>query len=76
LACQMITNARSNWNWQPHFDYADRVMERDFFASGETLSFGGTNWATGYSGVNPIPDFQQDMWTSFRGSYGNAIWNR
>lgn len=75
LACQMITGARANWNWQPLFDYADRVMERDFFASGETLSFGGTVWGN-FTGTNDVPQFQKDMWSSFRASYGGAIWNR
>jgi len=76
LACQMITGARANWNWQAHFDYADRIMERDFYASGETLTWGGTNFIANYSGSNPVPQFQKDMWSSFRASYGNAVWNR
>ena len=76
LACQMISGARANWNWQAHLDYADRVMERDFFASGETLDWGGTNFVKNYSAGNPVPNFQKDMWSSFRASYGGAIWNR
>lgn len=76
LAGQMVTGVRTNWNWQAYFDYADRVMERDFFASGETLAFGGTVYGDNYSGSNPIPTFQKDMWSSFRASYGGAIWNR
>lgn len=81
LACQMITGARAVWNYQPYFDYADRVMERNFFDSGETLGggrfpSGGTIYNGNYVGDNPIGPFAQNMWALYRASYGNAIWNR
>jgi len=76
LACQMITGARTNWNWQPFFDYADRIMERDWFASGETIFGTGTVWIDENTDSNTVSNFHQDMWTSFRASYGGAIWNR
>ena len=70
LACQMITGASAVWNWQAHFDYADRITERPFHYN--------TNapYADFYKGPRPIKNSHRNMWDAYRSSCGTAIWNR
>lgn len=74
IAANLIDGARANWNWEPLFNYADRLTFRSFFPEG------GLNPYVDESVATNQPDaFQVDMMKTFRDSAsdasGVAIWD-